>query len=110
MKLQALIKEIRASYKCWNEIAEHGCSDPCWEDGVNMNLVRNHIIFFKSQIIDKVEEKMGQIPQEVYWALPPKVPATFMVKSGKYYKRCKKWGKERLSKIILRADTDMSLF
>ena len=28
----------------WNFIKEHGCSDPTWPDGVNMNLVRNHVI------------------------------------------------------------------
>lgn len=110
MNLQALIKKIRASYKYWHEIAEHGCSDPFWEDGVNMNLIRNHIIFYKSQIIDQVEEKMGQIPQEVYWAMPPEVPNTFMVRNSKYYLRHKNWDKERVSKIVLRADTDMALF
>lgn len=110
MKRQGLVKKIRDEYKLWNEIAKHGCSDPFWEDGADMNLVRNHIIYLKSQIIGQAEEDMEQIPQEVYWALPPKVPDTFMVKSGKYYKRCKNWDKERFSKIILSADTDMTLF
>lgn len=111
MKLQELIKKIRDNYKWWNDIAQHGCNDPFWEDGCNLNLIRNHIISLKSQIIGQAEEDMEQIPQEVYWAIPPEVPNTFMVRSGKHYRiRRKNWEKERLSKIVLIADTDMSLF
>lgn len=111
MKLQALIKKIRASYKYWHEIAEHGCSDPFWEDGCNLNLIRNHIIWLRGQINEQAEEEMKPIPREFYWALPPEVPNTFMVKHGQYYQaRCSNWDKERVSKIVLNADTDMCLF
>ena len=111
MKLQALIKQLRASYKYWHELAEHGCSDPFWEDGANLNLLRNHIIYFKSQIINQAEEEQQSIPPEVYWVIPPKVPNTYMVKNGKYYRiRRKNWEEGKLSKIVLIADTDMSLF
>ena len=111
MKLQELVRKIRDNYKWWNDIATHGCSDPFWEDGCNLNLIRNHIISLKSQIIGQAEEDMEQIPQEVYWAIPPEVSNTFMVRSGKHYRiRRKNWEKERLSKIVLIADTDMSLF
>lgn len=111
MTIQALIKEIKASYKYWYEIAEYGCSDPFWPDGANMNLVRNHIIYFKNQLINQAEEEQQSIPPEVYWAIPPEVPNSFMVRDGKYYKiRCKNWDKESVSRIVLNADTDMSLF
>lgn len=111
MKLQTLVKKLRDSYKSWNEISKHGCSDPFWEDGANMNLVRNHIIYFKSEVIGQAEEEMKQIPQEVYWTIPPEVPNTYMVRNGKYYRsRCKNWDKEKISRIILNADTEMSLF
>ncbi|WP_306541930.1 hypothetical protein [Acidaminococcus intestini] len=105
------IAEIRNEYKMWDWIAEHGCSDPFWTDGANMNIIRNHIIYYKKQLISKAEEENAPIPQEFYWALPPKVPNTFMVKHGQYYQvRCSNWDKERLSKIIRIADTHMSLF
>lgn len=110
MKLRALVKAIRNEYKLWDAIAEHGCSDPFWEDGCNMNLVRNHIIYFKNQLISQAAEENARIPQEIYWTIPPLVPKTYMVKSGKHYLRHKKWDKERISKIVLRADTDMALF
>ncbi len=104
------IAEIRNEYKMWDEIAEHGCGDPFWEDGANMNIIRNHIIYYKKQLISKAEEENAPIPQEVYWALPPEVPDTYMVKSGKCYKRCKKWDKERNSEVVLKADPEMALF
>lgn len=111
MKLQALIKKIRASYKYWHEIAEHGCSDPFWEDGCDLNLIRNHIIWLRGQIKEETKEEMKPIPREFYWALPPEVPNTFMVKHGQYYQaRFSNWDKERLSNIVLTADTDMALF
>lgn len=29
----------------WNAIRKNGSNDPLWPDGVNLNLVRNHIIY-----------------------------------------------------------------
>ena len=110
-KLTILVKKIRDEYKWWHEIAENGCCDPFWPDGASMNLTRNHIIYLKNQIIAQAEEEKKLIPREFYWALPPEVPNTFMVKHGQYYQaRCSNWDKERLGKIVLRADTDMALF
>ena len=45
---EKLGKELRGSYECWNHILQNGAGDPFWEDGANMNLVRNHIIYYKS--------------------------------------------------------------
>lgn len=105
MKLQALIKKIRASYKQWNEIADHGCSDPFWEDGCNLNLIRNHIIGLKSQISEQAREEMKPVPGEVYWALPPKVPNNFMVKNGRYCQaRLSNWEAERIRRLVFTAD------
>lgn len=105
-KLTILVKKIRDEYKWWNEIAKYGCSDPFWPDGTNMNLIRNHIIYLKNQIIAQAEEEKKLIPREFYWALPPEVPEEYMVKSGKSFLRYKKWN----SKIVLKADPDMTLF
>lgn len=111
MKLQELVKKIRDNYKWWNDIAQHGCSDPFWEDGCNLNLIRNHIISLKSQIIGQAEEEMEQIPQEVYWALPPEVPDTFMVRNGKYYwTRVTNWDSKKIRRIVLKTDLETALF
>lgn len=100
------IAEIRNEYQAWNEIAEHGCSDPFWPDGANMNIIRNHILCYKKQLISKAEKENAPIPQEAYWPVPPLVPEEYMVKSGKSFLRYKKWNR----KIVLKADTDWALF
>lgn len=43
-------KELQNSHEQWNQIYKFGCSDPFWPDGVNLNLVRNHIISYRKQI------------------------------------------------------------
>lgn len=111
MKLQTLIKKIRANYKYWHEIAEHGCSDPFWEDGCNLNLIRNHIIGLRSQISTQAREKMQPVPGEVYWALPPEVPNTYMVLNGEnYQERVSNWDAEKISKLVFTADFETALF
>lgn len=100
------IAEIRNEYTMWDWIAEHGCSDPFWTDGANMNIIRNHIIYLKKQLISQAEKENVPIPQEVFWALPPEVPEEYMVKSGKSFLRYKKWNR----RIVLKADPDMTLF
>ena len=44
MTVEQIQDNIDERFRAWNQIAQNGCSDPGWPDGVNMNLVRNHII------------------------------------------------------------------
>ena len=95
--------EIDQEYELWNHIALHGCADPGWPDGVNMNLVRNHIIFKQRILQERGDVQMnlfGDILNER--PLPPKVPPDYMVKDGDYPHRLDKqlarfpalvWGK-----------------
>ncbi len=109
--LQTLVKEIRGQYKLWADIAEHGCGDPFWEDGCNMNLVRTHIIGLRFKISEQATEEMKPHPKESYWALPPEVPDTFMVRNGKYYwTRVKNWDAGKIRRIVLKADLETALF
>ena len=67
------VEEIRKSVKRWNDIRLGGSQDPFWPDGVNMNLVRNHIIYYRRNICEMCE-KYGMIPpEEAEYELPPKV-------------------------------------
>lgn len=36
--------ELVKSFERWEHLKEYGGSDPFYSDGVNMNLVRNHIV------------------------------------------------------------------
>lgn len=111
MELHVLVKKIRDNYKWWNDIATHGCGDPFWEDGCNMNLVRTHIIGLRLKINEQATEEMKPLPKEFYWVLPPEVPDTFMVRNGKYYwTRVKNWDAGKIRRIVLKADLETALF
>ena len=69
---EKLGKELRGSYECWNHILQNGAGDPFWEDGANMNLVRNHIIYYKRQCEAEllpeeypVDNKYMALPEEI---------------------------------------------
>lgn len=34
----------RRELEHWQDMFAHGCNDPAWPDGCNLNLTRNHII------------------------------------------------------------------
>ena len=70
--------QIRKEAANWRAIQKYGCHDPFWPDGVNMNLVRNHIIYHKKQI-EEICQKLGCcLPEEYYYATPPKVDQNYM--------------------------------
>ena len=46
MNESQLREQLDAAYRHWDDMKKNGCSDPAWPDGVNLNLVRNHIIYF----------------------------------------------------------------
>ena len=43
-ELARLTGEYLQARLTWEDIKVYGCRDPFWEDGVNMNLERNHCI------------------------------------------------------------------
>lgn len=71
-------KSLLESYARWRYLYENGGQDPTWADGVNINLVRNHIIHYK-QMIDENMTLEGY-PEAYHWGLPPLVPQDYMAK------------------------------
>ncbi len=65
------VAELQNSFDRWDHIFEHGCSDPFWPDGINLNLVRNHIFYYRKQIEEKYPE--GQRPEIYDREVPPEV-------------------------------------
>ena len=81
-----IVREINQ----WNYILEHGCSDPFWPDGCNMNLTRNHIISYKREIAKYCEVTGSELPPEYYLPIPPEVDENYMaVKKGERADRIK---------------------
>ena len=85
-QMQEAVTELVERYNRWQDLYKNGCFDPSYCDGVNLNLVRNHIQFAKRKIEKLVEEHKElsfpaeyekiEIPQEVsndYMANPEKI-------------------------------------
>lgn len=72
---------LEKAYAHWQRLYENGGSDPTWPDGVNLDLVRNHIIYFKGQIEETCPLYMAD---ELYLReLPPEVDQNYMANPDK---------------------------
>ncbi len=70
--------ELRKAYGHWQQLYEQGGSDPTWPDGANLNLVRNHIIYYKRRIEETCPLYMAD---ELYQRdLPPEVDQNYMAR------------------------------
>lgn len=76
--ISAECKAIRDTIERWKNHNDNGCNDPAWSDGVNMNLLRNHVIYAKRQIRDICESSGLSLPEEYYLATPPEVSVNYM--------------------------------
>lgn len=79
--LAELINTVKGDFRQWREIYTSGCADPNWEDGVNLDLVRNHIIYDLNEA-NKCAENTGvkpwALPDELFYPIPPQFPQDFM--------------------------------
>lgn len=98
-------KNIRQEIVVWQHINEHGCNDPFWPDGCNMNLTRNHVIYALRQIAELCEEHGWELPEEYYLPVPPEVPDNYMANldQAERVKRIRQCGK-RLTTVKTKYD------
>lgn len=82
--------QCSVSYEQWQSIFENGCQDPFWEDGINLNLVRNHIIFFQRQMNDLCEEIGYLNPEICSREIPKAVDPHYMVGTEEIYDQARK--------------------
>ena len=70
--------ELQKSHEHWVDLYENGGSDPFWEDGCNLHLVRNHIMYYRG----KIEETMqpDEYPEIYYKEIPPEVDQKYMAR------------------------------
>ena len=69
-------KEIRDSKKRYEDLRVHGGSDPFWSDGVNMNLCRNHVMYFRKQVETELDPE--NYPEEYFLEIPAEVSVHYM--------------------------------
>ena len=63
-QVDSIVSELIGEHKHWEHIRDYGCSDPSWADGTNMNLTRNHIIYYRKQIEALCKENGLPLPAE----------------------------------------------
>ena len=84
MKLETveeLAQQAKLEYNHWLALREHGCNDPSWPDGVNMNLTRNHIIYYKERIEELISSQgLLFAPDGIDVPTPPEVDNNFMAR------------------------------
>jgi hypothetical protein len=79
-KLVKMTKELENRFERWSIVITSGANDPCWSDGVNANLVRNHIIVGKRRIIKLCSENDLSLPEIINRPTPEVIPDSFMAK------------------------------
>lgn len=78
MSVEELCQNVRDEIAQWKQINQNGCNDPFWPDGCNMNLVRNHILYYQRKIAKICTEMHLPYPEEYYFSLPPEVDMNYM--------------------------------
>ena len=77
-----LAEEMADSFQRWESLMEHGGSDPFYADGTNMNLVRNHIMYYKNRMVEEYGRDYEKYPEIFYREVPPKVNEDYMARAG----------------------------
>ena len=70
---------LQERHDLWDEIYKNGCSDPHWSDGANLNFVRNHIMYYRSQI--EKNDSLDMFPDICNKEIPPEVDSEYMARS-----------------------------
>lgn len=92
----------RRELEHWRDIFAHGCSDPAWPDGCNLNLTRNHILSALRGLHD--------LGEDVSWIyVPPEVADGLMIPAGKWFKVRFERFKQTGHRVQI-AGTEISLF
>ena len=73
------LEELEKAYAQWESLYKQGGSDPFYPDGVNLNLVRNHILYFKRQIEET--QPLYKNSEAYQWELPPQVEDGYMARA-----------------------------
>lgn len=81
--------ELEKEYARWDEVFTKGGSDPFWTDGVNLELTRNHILYYKEQLA-KQENSLFGLPDVYYRETPPEVDCNYMARPDEIRENARK--------------------
>ena len=100
--IEARREYARREAEHWKEMFAHGCSDPAWTDGCNLNLTRNHIIAALHGLQDLGEDTSGEY-------VPPEVASGLRIPTGKWFK-VRRDRFEQMGQHVQIASVEISLF
>lgn len=79
LTLKEIEKCLLDEYTFWKEIYEGVYSDVDVKDGVNLNIVRNHILYEKSRFEDILGDRFHLYPDSYFYPIPDELPEDFVV-------------------------------
>jgi hypothetical protein len=71
--------ELEKAFARWVYLYEHGGSDPAWPDGTNLNLVHNHVAYYKRKIVETMSPE--NYPEAFHWPDPPIVDNNYFARA-----------------------------
>lgn len=74
-------EKILDSRKRWDYLKKNGGSSPFYADGCDLNLVRNHMIYYQHLMEEICRENKLSLPDSFYIDLPPLMDDSYMVRS-----------------------------
>lgn len=89
-QLQTLCASLKEDHIRWQKLYAEGGQDPCYTDGVNLNLIRNHILHFH-EVAEKIcRENRLERPTVLDEPVPPEVDVDYMAQKGKILAQAEK--------------------
>ncbi|OCZ50860.1 hypothetical protein [Dehalobacter sp. TeCB1] len=88
LQYKQLKKNLEEEYQRYSYLLQYGGQDPFWPDGTNLNLIRNHIIYYKGELLKLNTTYSLSLPDSFYWNTPEEVDKEYQApgsKSGRLY-------------------------
>lgn len=85
--INLLVNDMLRELATWEWYRTQGGQDPFYTDGANMNLIRNHVIYYKREIERLCVQHGMDLPETYFLATPPKVDEGYMARNGIHLKR-----------------------
>lgn len=79
--VEELTEMLEERYERYEFVLENGSNDPFWADGINLNLIRNHIIYYKSRLKEMILS--DELPEVYHRKTPDKVDQDYMAHADK---------------------------
>lgn len=79
---------LQERFDRWDNVYENGCRDPFWSDGTNLNLIRRHIIFYKSELEKSITD--GKYPEICKRDVPPEMDASYIARQDEIRENARK--------------------